>query len=388
MVDNCQPVLPIIGTRPPAATRAAKWFLENFPGDVIYALKANSAPQVVSALMGAGISHIDVASLSEIKNAHGFGAGEIHYMNPVKSRHSVGAAYFDFGVRSFSIDHDDELEKIVKETNGAKDLKLFVRLACDGHLSRIPLDRKYGVAGSKAVELLIKTRQVAHEIGVTFHVGSQALNPDAFTSAMVDADRVILQSGVLLDVLDVGGGFPSAYPGLMPPSMDLFVSCIIRQFERMTLGEHCRLMCEPGRALVAEAESVIVQVDARRGQELYISDGAFGMMYDATHADFRFPARRVGGTRASASGLVRYSLWGPSCDSIDFMKGPFMLPEDIEEGQYIEIGQLGAYGRSLSSSFCGFGAYREVNLQDPPMLSMYQETMNAQTDIILGNSTA
>ena len=256
----------------------------------------------------------------------------------------------------------------------------FLRLACDGHLSRIPLDVKYGASGDGAVALLQRIRRVSDEVGVTFHVGSQALNPDAFTSAMVDAERIILDSGVLVDVLNIGGGFPSAYPDCTPPSLELFISCILRQFEEMTLGEHCRLMCEPGRVLVAEAESVIVQVDARRDDALYISDGAFGMLYDAAHANFSFPVRRLTDGLTSAQDLSTFSFWGPTCDSIDFMKGPFLLPRDMKEGDYIEIGQLGAYGRTLSSSFCGFGEYKDVLLEDEPIMSMFAE--GAQCDAI------
>jgi len=380
MVEHCRPETSVIGVRPNAARRAAAWFHANFPGDIVYALKANSGQHVLEALMAGGISQFDVASLCEIERAHQLGATKLHFMNPVKSRHAIASAYFDYGVRSFALDTEAELEKILDATGRARDLSLFLRLASDGHLSRIPLDVKYGVAGDAAVSLLKRVRQYALEVGVTFHVGSQALSPDAFTSSMIDAERVILKSGVLVDVLDIGGGFPSAYPECTPPSLELFMSCILRQFESMTIGDQCRLICEPGRALVAEAESVIVQVDARRNGSLYISDGAFGMLYDATHSDFIFPARRVGFGDTSPCALAPFSFWGPTCDSIDFMKGPFLLPADMKEGDYIEIGQLGAYGRSMASGFCGFGNYSEVILNDEPMLSMYSDISNADTE--------
>ncbi len=373
MVLALEPDGPVRGLRPQASARAARWFLENFPGDVVYALKANSSPELVASLTDAGISQFDVASLREIDKAASFGATTIHYMNPVKSRKSIARAYFDFGVRSFAVDSREELEKLIKETKRAQDLRVFVRLSCEGHLSRIPLDRKYGVDGEAAAELLKLARQASDEVGLTFHIGSQALNPDAFTTAMAAAEKVIVRSGVLIDVLNIGGGFPSRYPDCTPSSLALFMDCIGRQYESMALGSACRLMCEPGRALVAEAESVIVRVDARRNEELFISDGAFGMLYDAAHAGFTFPARRLGPGPARQSSLHPFSLWGPTCDSIDYMKGPFFLPEDVAEGDYIEIGQLGAYGRSLSSGFCGFGAYQDVLLEDEPILSMYRD---------------
>ena len=385
MVKQCRPELSVIGIRPFAARRAARWFIDHFPGDIIYALKANNGPHILSALMAEGISQFDVASLSEVKLVHELGAARIHFMNPIKSRQAISSAYFDYGVRSFAFDSDMELDKIIAATGNAGDLSLFLRLASDGHLSRIPLDRKYGAAGEDAVDLLKRVRQIARKTGVTFHVGSQALSPDAFTSAMADAERIILKSGILIDALDVGGGFPSAYPECTPPSLELFLSCILRQFESMKLGDQCRLICEPGRALVAEAETVIVQVDARRDNTLHISDGAFGMLYDATHSDFIFPARRVGSPASDNVTLAPFSFWGPTCDSIDFMKGPFLLPQDIKEGDYIEIGQLGAYGRSMASGFCGFGNYTEVRLEDEPMLSMYADNPPVEVNCLSQN---
>lgn len=371
MVRAIKPDLPVRGVRPHVSARAAAWFLENFPGDVVYALKANDAPKLVTSLTDAGISHFDVASLSEIEKATGFGPATIHYMNPVKPRKSIARAYFEYGVRSFAIDSIAELEKVTSATNNAEDLRLFVRIGCSGDQSAIPLDRKYGAQGDAASELLKRARRQSHEIGITFHVGSQAHNPDAFTAAMAEAEKIIVRSGVLVDIFNIGGGFPSLYPGMTPPSLEYFMECILGRYEQMALGGRSRLMCEPGRALVAEAESVIVMVDARRGNELFISDGAFGMLYDAAHTGFTFPARRLGDAGRQNVDLSPFSLWGPSCDSIDYMKGPFLLPDDIAEGDYIEIGQIGAYGRTLASGFCGYGQYRDVVLEDEPQMSMF-----------------
>jgi ornithine decarboxylase len=123
---------------------------------------------------------------------------------------------------------------------------------------------------------------------------------------------------------------------------------------------------------VAESESVIVRVDARRGNALYVNDGAFGTLFDAAYCGFRFPARLLRSSgRKGGKGLVEFSLYGPTCDSDDYMPGPFMLPNSVREGDYIEIGQVGAYGRVFASPFNGFGQYDEVILTDEPMLSMY-----------------
>lgn len=371
-----KPDRPVLGVRPHATARAARWFLNAFPGDVAYAYKANSSVFLIGALYGAGIRHFDVASLPELEDAATIPGAELHFMHPVKSRSAIRRAY-ELGVRSFALDSEDELEKIVEETTGtkgpARDLKLFVRIAVRPKNSRVPLERKFGLQGVAAARLLVNTRQVAHELGVTFHVGSQTLTPDAYTNALEEVHRLVVQAGVVVDRLDVGGGYPSCYADSKPAPLSSFMEAIIAGIEKMAVREDVRLMCEPGRALVAEAESLIVRVDARRGNDLYINDGAYGTLFDAAHLGFVFPARLVSRPEISGETLAPFEMWGPTCDSIDQMKGPFMLPATIKEGDYIEIGNVGAYGRAIAGSFNGYGIYDEVIFEDEPMLTMYDE---------------
>ncbi len=371
-----KPDRPVLGVRPHATARAARWFLNAFPGDVAYAYKANSSVFLIGALYGAGIRHFDVASLPELEDAATIPGAELHFMHPVKSRSAIRRAY-ELGVRSFALDSEDELEKIVEETTGtkspARDLKLFVRIAVRPKNSRVPLERKFGLQGVAATRLLVNTRQVAHELGVTFHVGSQTLTPDAYTNALEEVHRLVVQAGVVVDRLDVGGGYPSCYADSKPAPLSSFMEAIIAGIEKMAVREDVRLMCEPGRALVAEAESLIVRVDARRGNDLYINDGAYGTLFDAAHLGFVFPARLVSRPEIAGDTLAPFEMWGPTCDSIDQMKGPFMLPATIKEGDYIEIGNVGAYGRAIAGSFNGYGIYDEVIFEDEPMLTMYDE---------------
>jgi ornithine decarboxylase len=371
-----KPDRPVLGVRPHATARAARWFLNAFPGDVAYAYKANSSVFLIGALYGAGIRHFDVASLPELEDAATIPGAELHFMHPVKSRSAIRRAY-ELGVRSFALDSEDELEKIVEETTGtkgpARDLKLFVRIAVRPKNSRVPLERKFGLQGVAAARLLVNTRQAAHELGVTFHVGSQTLTPDAYTNALEEVHRLVVQAGVVVDRLDVGGGYPSCYADSKPAPLSSFMEAIIAGIEKMAVREDVRLMCEPGRALVAEAESLIVRVDARRGNDLYINDGAYGTLFDAAHLGFVFPARLVSRPEIAGDTLAPFEMWGPTCDSIDQMKGPFMLPATIKEGDYIEIGNVGAYGRAIAGSFNGYGIYDEVIFEDEPMLTMYDE---------------
>jgi len=380
LTSALKPERPVIGVRPHAAGRAARFFLKHFPGDVAYAYKANSSVFLLGSLYGAGIRHFDVASLAEIEDAATIPGAKLHFMHPVKSREAIRRAYSEFGIRSFSLDTEDELKKIQEETGNARDLVLFVRIAVPAKNSRMPLERKFGIAGAKAARLLVKTRQVAKELGLCFHVGSQTTSPEAYVNALAEAGRLIAKAGVVLDRLDVGGGFPSVYDEHRPAPLTDFMAAIQNAVEQMPIGNHCRLMCEPGRALVAEAESLIVKVVARRGNELFINDGSYGALFDAAHMGFNFPVRMVG--QADGEPQVPFAFWGPTCDSIDHMKGPFLLPSRIREGDYIEVGMTGAYGRSIAGGFNGYGVFEEAILTDEPMLSMYApQTGEASVDI-------
>ena len=369
-----QPDRPTFGLRPHAAGQAARWFLNNFPGDVAYAVKANASPFLLGALYGAGIRHFDVASLPEIEDVASIPDAHLHYMHPIKSRNAIRRAFFEFGVRSFSLDSEDELAKIVEETDHAKDLTLWVRLAVQPKNSKLPLERMFGIQPSQAHKLVSKTRQAAKKLGLTFHVGSQTTSPEAYVTALEEVGLLIVKAGVVLDRVDVGGGFPSAYANSRPEPLSEFIDAIKNAYEALPVGESCRMMCEPGRALVSEAESLIVRVNSRRGTELFINDGAYGALFDAAHLGWVFPVRQL--TVRAPDGeddLAPFSFWGPTCDSIDRMPGPFMLPASIREGDYIEIGNIGAYGRAIAGRFNGFGAYEQAILLDAPMLSVYGE---------------
>ena len=299
---------------------------------------------------------------------------ELYYMNPVKSRGSIRAAYYDFGIRSFAFDSEEELDKVLEETGHARDLTLFLRLACPNTHSLIPLEGKFGVSSEEAPALLLRARQVGARLGVTFHVGSQAVVPAAFGEALHAVGQLIVTSGVLVDAIDIGGGFPSRYPHSEPPELSAYTEEIAKVWDELNVKETCELLCEPGRALVAEAESVIIRVDARRGDTLYVNDGAFGTLFDAAYCGFRFPARLAASSGRVSDSEAEFSLYGPTCDSSDHLPGPFVLPSSVGEGDYIEIGQIGAYGRVLANRFNGFGEYDEVILTDEPMLSMYAES--------------
>ncbi len=371
---------PVLGFRPHAANRAAKWFVDHFPGETLYAVKANDSPAVLNTLVDAGIRHFDVASLSELRTMSKFPGAIMHVMHPVKPRRFIAEAYHEFGVRTFALDSEAELEKIVAATGNATDLTLVVRVACPSTYSEISLEGKFGAPWSEAPDLIRRARQQSELLGISFHVGSQTMCPTGYGQALRNVSQQIVRAATLVDIIDVGGGFPARYPGMEPPSLETYVDEIHAAFDRMAVGYTCQLWCEPGRALAAEAESVIVKVDARRKDTLYINDGAFGTLYDAAHCKWVFPTRAfsAAGEPVNCRAVKTFDFYGPTCDSADYLPGPFLLPERIGEGDYIEVGNIGAYGRVMASHFNGYGYYDEVILEDEPLLSMYADQSEAE----------
>ncbi len=373
-VNTLRPENPVVLYRPHALKRAVDTFLSQFQGRVLYAVKTNPEEHVLRDLWASGVRHFDVASLHEVSLVRGLlPEAQVYFMHTVKSRHAIREAYFTYGVRHFSLDSKEELAKILQETENARDLSLYMRLAIPNAYAEIGLSDKFGVTLDKAPDLLRQLRKHTTELGVCFHVGSQSMHPDAHRMAIGLARDVIEKSGVRIDVLDVGGGFPSVYPGMVPPAMSDYFDAIHESVADILAENQCLLFAEPGRALVAESGATVVRVDARKGEFLYINDGTYGSLFDAGTPRFIFPTRVL--TAGRSGRLAPFSFYGPTCDSLDVMKGPFFLPEDICEGDYIEIGQLGAYGRTLATRFNGFSlAKNVVSVLDAPILSMYDAT--------------
>lgn len=349
----------------------ARAFLANFPGKVLYAVKCNPDRRVLQYLWRAGVRHFDVASEGEIALIHGlFPNARMSYMHPVKSRRAIREAW-RLGVRDFSLDSESELIKIIEETGNpggdkaARRPNLFVRMAAPkGDDAALDLSGKFGVSGNEAVELLRKARRVAHKLGICFHVGSQCMAPDAYARAIAAARRLADAAGVKVDVLDVGGGFPIAYPDLAPPPLDDYMAAIRRAVAENGFAG-TELWCEPGRAMVGTGGSVIVKVELRRGDRLYINDGTYGTLFDAGSLGWRFPVRLIRPEGGASRELAPFSFYGPTCDSLDQMKGPFMLPEDVREGDWIEITQLGSYGTAMRTAFNGFYSDTTVAIVPP-----------------------
>ena len=381
-----RPTQPVTLVRPHAARRAARFFLSKFPGTSMYAVKANPSADLIRTLWDAGLTHYDVASIAEVRLVREVAPNAVLcFMHPIKPPEAIAEAYHSHGVRVFSLDSIDELDKIVAATSKdgvpATDLTLCVRLRVSSSHSKLSLASKFGVHADEAAPVLMAARQVADALGICFHVGSQAMSPQAYGDAMAQVRAAIVGAGVTVDIVDVGGGFPSIYPGMEPGRLEAYFEVIHRAFEALPISYSAELWCEPGRALCAEYSSVLVRVEGRKGDVLYINDGAYGALFDAAHIDWRFPVELVRDT-ASRARDMEFSFWGPTCDDMDYMRGPFALPADIAAGDYIEIGMLGAYGAAMRTGFNGFTAGETVIVTDEPMDTLYAVTEESPDKII------
>jgi ornithine decarboxylase len=385
-IARLRPVEPVTLLRPHAARRAARYFVEKFPGRSLYAVKANPSPELLRILWEAGITHYDVASIGEVRRLHEtLPDAVLCFMHPVKAEEAIAEAYFDHGVRTFSLDTAEELDKIVRATSNegvpACDLNLLVRIRVSSEHAKLSLASKFGADPRDISALLVAARQAADALGICFHVGSQAMTPAAFAEAMARVRQAIIDAAVTVDIVDVGGGFPSSYPGMEPPPMETYFAVIHQAFEALPISYSAELWCEPGRALCAEYASVLVRVEKRRGDELYINDGAYGALFDAAHIGWRYPVRLVRDEESHVRG-TGFSFYGPTCDDLDRMAGPFELPADVGPGDYIEVGMLGAYGCAMRTQFNGFGVVDSIIVADEPMASLYGASAPSRSNVV------
>ena len=370
-IANGRPVQPVTLLRPHAAARAARFFVEKFPGRSLYAVKANPSPDLLRILWDSGVTHYDVASLGEVRLvAETLPEAVLCFMHPVKAEEAIAEAYFTYGVKTFSLDTLEELDKIMRATRDATDLSLLVRIRVSSEHSKLSLASKFGAEPAELTRLLFAARQAADAMGICFHVGSQAMSPAAYAEALSRVRDAIVDAAVTVDIVDVGGGFPSWYPGMEPPELESYFEVISNAYEALPISYSAELWCEPGRALCAEYASVLVRVEKRRGSELYINDGAYGALFDAAHIGWRYPVHLVRDEPSDTRDMA-FSFYGPTCDDLDHMAGPFDLPADVQAGDYIEVGMLGAYGCAMRTAFNGFGVGDRVIVDDEPMASLY-----------------
>ena len=374
LVNQLKPTEPVYCIRKKSIQLASKFFQKHFPGKVLYAVKTNPHPTVLKTLVDSGINNFDIASIKEIEAIKNINPrAKCSFMHTVKSRESINEAYFKHGIRAFSLDTKDELIKILESTNQAKDLELHVRVAVSNEHAEIDLSKKFGALTSEAIGLLRLTKQYAKKIALSFHVGSQCMHPISYSKGISELKYIIKKTKIIPDIINIGGGFPTIYPDLIPQSLETYFKEIKKGLNDLDLEKLPEIICEPGRAIVAESGSTIVKVNLRKKQKLYINDGTYGTLFDAGVPNIVYPSRLITSGRIISKKLTSFDFFGPTCDSMDYMKGPFILPNNIKENDYIELGQLGAYGLTFRTQFNGFYSDNIFEVEDDPIMTMYNK---------------
>ena len=379
LVNQLKPTEPVYCIRRNSINIASKFFQNKFPGKILYAVKTNPHPLVLKTIVESGINDFDIASIKEVEAIRSVSPdAKCSYMHTVKSKESINEAYFKYNIKTFSIDTKDELIKILNSTNQAKDLELFVRVAVSNEHAEIDLSKKFGAQTSEAIGLYRLTKQYAKKIGLSFHVGSQCMHPISYSKGINEIKYIIKKTKIVPDVINIGGGFPTIYPDLVPQSLDSYFEEIKNSLNKLKLEKKPEIICEPGRAIVAESGSTIVRVNLRKKQKLYINDGTYGTLFDAGVPNIVYPSRIITSGRIISKKLTSFDFYGPTCDSMDYMKGPFILPNNIKEGDYIELGQLGAYGLTFRTQFNGYYSDSIYEVCDDPIMTMYDKETNKE----------
>ncbi len=369
VIEELNPGYPVYCLRPAEIQRQAQCFLENFPGRVLYAVKCNPHLAVLRILYDADIRHFDTASLTEIADVREhFPQADCYFMHPVKARAAIQTAHSVYSVDHYVIDHVKELEKIVESTGSADGRVILVRIVTPAHDVQYQLSDKFGIPADRAPELLRQVHEAEFQTGVAFHVGSQCRNPQAFADGVRTALEVIQKAAVPVHYLDVGGGFPALYEKDHPPPLEDYFSAINEAFDQDILRRDCVLMCEPGRAMVASGCTLLVQIQLRKGDMLYINDGIYQSLSEALLGKVKFPARLINPQRNLSTTFQDFKILGPTCDAVDILPEPFNLPDDADEGDWIEIGQAGAYTNAAATRFNGFFPETFVSVDAPPLL--------------------
>ena len=379
LVKQLRPTEPVYCIRRKSIQLSSKYFQNKFPGKILYAVKTNPNPDVLKTILESGINNFDIASIKEIEAIKKINPSAIcSYMHTVKSRESINESYFKYGIKAYSLDTKDELIKIIESTNNAKDLELFIRVAVSNEHAEIDLSKKFGAINSEASALLRLAKQYAKKIGLSFHVGSQCMHPISYTKGIAEIGNIIKKTKIIPDVINIGGGFPTIYPDLIPQSLDNYFKEINEALSNLKLKKLPEVICEPGRAIVAESGSTIVRVNLRKKQKLYINDGTYGTLFDAGVPNIVYPSRIVRNGKFISKKFTAFDFYGPTCDSMDYMKGPFILPNNIKENDYIELGQLGAYGLTFRTEFNGFFSDNIYEVEDDPIMTMYGKETNKE----------
>ena len=355
LLQSRQPERPVYCIHPDVYHDVAEHFIANFPGRVLYAVKANNHPLVIAALADGGIEHFDCASVEEIALIKSLQPNAVCYlMNPVRLAGDARRAWKEYATRHFMVDHMSGVKPLAGEIDPSRAI-IFARMAVSHHSAMEDLSAKFGAPPEDVPALLTAIRETGAEPALAFNVGTGVTEPEAYTYAMGLAREVLEATPFPVRLLDIGGGFPRPYPGFLVPPLDEYFTAIRNFRHEIPLGDDGELMAEPGRGLSAPGMSTIAKVLLRKDDRLYLNDGMYGAFWELRFkGHVRYPARALRGCEPLNGNLHSFRLFGPTCDSSDKMPGRVELPVDIDVGDYIEFGSMGAYSLSGLTRFNGF----------------------------------
>ena len=338
--------------------KAKKVFKKGFEGLLTYAVKCNPSPHILQVLHREGVRAYDVASNREMELVQQYAPGSVmHYNNPIKNKREIERAYEEFGVRSFTIDHPQQLDQLAAVVSPSRDVEVTTRFKAGKALKSYDFGVKFGVMEQGAVEIAHMVEQMGYTPSLCFHVGSQCEDAYAYERHIAAAARIAKESGIELKRLNLGGGYPAPYPTSEAPPMDHYFETISAAVEDNFGNSKPELIIEPGRALVTSSTSLLLRVKHQRGGvSVYVNDGAYGSLMEVKFMHFIPPVRVWRGARVHDNDgqFEGFTLWGPTCDSYDVLPQTFMLPSDIDEDDWIEFGLMGAYTQASLTPFNGF----------------------------------
>ncbi len=360
-----KPRHPVYCIYPHVYKETAQHFLAGFPGRVLYAVKANNHPAILRLLFDAGVRNFDCASLQEIRLVHETCPGaRLYFMNPVRFEDDARQAQEQFGVQHFLIDHHSGLAPLVNEIDVSKAV-IFARMAVSHASAQADLSSKFGAKPGDIPSLLSAIADSGAEPALAFNVGSGVVDPEAYAYAIGIAADALTRIPFKIRLLDIGGGFPKSYPGLVVPSLEQFFERTRSAAKSLPLAGNGELLSEPGRALSAPGLSAITSVLLKKSDRLYLNDGMYGIFWELRFKGQLQYAKRVFRNGRALDGETKaFRLLGPTCDSTDELPVRVELPIDIAVGDHIEFGSIGAYSLSGRTNFNGFYSDDVVALID------------------------
>lgn len=365
LLEKTNPQHPVYCIYPHVYRETVQHFVNGFPGRVLYAVKANIHPELLRIFSEAGIREFDCASLREIELVRETCPDStIYFMNPVRFRGDARIAQEKFGLRHFLIDHASGLAPLLDEIDPANSV-IFARMAVSHASALTNLSAKFGAKPENIPSLLKAIAASGAEAALAFNVGSGVRDPEAYAYAIGIVRQILDQIPFKIRLLDIGGGFPKSYPGyIVPPLEDFFARTRTAAIE-LPLADSGEMLAEPGRALSAPGMSAVTCVLLRKTDRVYLNDGMFGIFWDLrVKGQLEYPCRVFRNGRLLQGATKSFRVLGPTCDSDDELPARIELPADVDVGDHIEFGTIGAYSLSGRSDFNGFYSDNVVSFTD------------------------